>query len=146
MDEKFPSSYQWRRDSYSDRICDNLSEILLQYLSPEDKFRLQCVSKRFQKTIFIKNKLWRIVFNVPSVNRFVKVERMVKRLDDVQIKIGGHFDDIADEIVSSHNSFVDRTFSNRGGIKMNYSAHYYNEMLGHMTDNFGSKLVSLTTS
>ena len=39
-------------DSFSDRFCDDLSEVILQYLSLEDKLRLQCVSKQFQRTVF----------------------------------------------------------------------------------------------
>ena len=40
--------------SFDDRICDDLSEDVLKYLSFTDKIRLQCVSKRFAKTIFVK--------------------------------------------------------------------------------------------
>ena len=43
-----------RRDSFSDRVCDDLSEVLLKYLSLEDKLKLECVSKQFQRTIFQK--------------------------------------------------------------------------------------------
>ena len=42
----------YRRDSFSDRVCDDLCEDIFQYLSLEDKLRLQCVSKQFQRTIF----------------------------------------------------------------------------------------------
>jgi hypothetical protein len=45
----------YRRDSFSDRICDDLSEVILQYLSLEGKVRLECVSKQFQRTIFIRH-------------------------------------------------------------------------------------------
>ena len=47
------------RHSFSDRFCDDLCEDILQYLSLEDKIRLQCVSthtvwtsKQFQRTVF----------------------------------------------------------------------------------------------
>ena len=40
------------RDSFSDRVCDDLSEVILQYLSLEDKLRLECVSKQFRRTVF----------------------------------------------------------------------------------------------
>ena len=42
----------YRRDSFDDRFCDDLCEEILQYLSLEDKLRLQCVSKQFQRTVF----------------------------------------------------------------------------------------------
>ena len=42
----------YKRDSFDDRFCDDLSEVILQYLSLEDKLRLECVSKQFQRTVF----------------------------------------------------------------------------------------------
>ena len=42
----------YRRDSFDDRFCDDLSEVLLQFLSFEDKLRFECVSKQFQRTVF----------------------------------------------------------------------------------------------
>ena len=42
----------YRRDSFDDRFCDDLCEDVLQYLSLEDKLRLECVSKQFQRTVF----------------------------------------------------------------------------------------------
>ena len=44
----------YRRDSFDDRFCDDLSEVLLQFLPLNDKLRLECVSKQFQRTVFIK--------------------------------------------------------------------------------------------
>ena len=41
-------------DSFEDRFCDDLCEDILQYLSLEDKLRLECVSKQFQRTVFVK--------------------------------------------------------------------------------------------
>lgn len=46
-----------KRDQYNSRICDDLSEILLQYLSLQDKARLQCVCRQFQRTIFRKHQI-----------------------------------------------------------------------------------------
>src|SRR4051812_28829607 len=40
-----------QRDSFK-RICDDASEVVLQYLGIKDKLRFECVSKQFQKTIF----------------------------------------------------------------------------------------------
>jgi hypothetical protein len=37
-----------KRDSFSGRICDDLCEVLLSYLSFEDKIRFECISKQFQ--------------------------------------------------------------------------------------------------
>ena len=41
-----------KRQSFSDRICDDLSEVLLKYLPLEDKLRFRSVSKQFQRTVF----------------------------------------------------------------------------------------------
>ena len=43
-----------KNDSFDDRFCDDLCEDILQYLSLEDKLRLECVSKQFQRTVFRK--------------------------------------------------------------------------------------------
>jgi hypothetical protein len=44
-----------KRQSFDVRVCDDLSEELLQYLTIEDKLRLECVSKQFQRTVFTKH-------------------------------------------------------------------------------------------
>ena len=43
-----------RRDSFDNRICDDLSEVILKYLSIEDKLRMESVSKQFRRTVFCK--------------------------------------------------------------------------------------------
>ena len=43
------------RQSFSDRICDDLCEEILQYLSLEDKLKLEGVSKQFQRTVLKKH-------------------------------------------------------------------------------------------
>ena len=43
-----------RSDSFDDRICDDLSEVILQYLPLKDKIRLECVSKQFHRSVFQK--------------------------------------------------------------------------------------------
>ena len=43
---------EYSRDSFSHRICDDLCEVILQYLSLEDKIRFECVSHQFQRTVF----------------------------------------------------------------------------------------------
>jgi hypothetical protein len=54
MSNKKLKSNDLKRDSFSDRICDDLFEVLLKYLSFEDKIRFECVSKQFQRLIFNK--------------------------------------------------------------------------------------------
>ena len=42
-----------KRQSFDERICDDLSEVILKYLSLKDALRLECVSKQFQRTVFV---------------------------------------------------------------------------------------------
>ena len=58
------------RQSFDERVCDDLSEVILQYLSLEDKLRLECVSKQFQRTIFQK-----------------QFELKIRRLYEIEIEI-----------------------------------------------------------
>ena len=44
---------QWSADSF-DRFGDDLCEVLLSYLSFEDKIRLQCVDKQWNRLVFNK--------------------------------------------------------------------------------------------
>ena len=46
------SDDNFRRDSFEDRVCDDLCEVLLQFLPFEDKFKFECVSKQFQRNVF----------------------------------------------------------------------------------------------
>ncbi len=43
-----------KRESFSDRICDDLCEVLFSYLLFEDKIRFECLSKQFQRYVYIK--------------------------------------------------------------------------------------------
>src|ERR1700761_7936241 len=43
-----------KRQSFSERICDDLSQLILKYLSLKDKLKLECVSKQFQRTVYQK--------------------------------------------------------------------------------------------
>ena len=42
----------YRIDSFEDRVCDDLCEVLLQFLPLKVKFKFECVSKQFQRTVF----------------------------------------------------------------------------------------------
>ena len=52
----------YRRDSFDDRFCDDFCEDILQYLSLEDKFRLELVSKQFQRIVFQRQYELYIIF------------------------------------------------------------------------------------
>jgi hypothetical protein len=59
-----------KRQSFDYRICDDLCEVLLSYLSFEDKIRFECVSKQFQRCVYNKQNAICIGFSgKDSLNR-----------------------------------------------------------------------------
>jgi len=50
-----------KRDSFSDRICDDLCEIIVSYLSFEEKVLFECVSKQFQRCVYTKQKILEVI-------------------------------------------------------------------------------------
>ena len=70
------SNVSQNRQSFSDRICDDLCEEILQYLSLEDKLKLEGVSKQFQRTVLKKHyKL--TIENDDYIEKNVKVEYLM---------------------------------------------------------------------
>ena len=53
-DNKSNKELYLRRDSFSDRFCDDLCSVIVSYLSFEDKIRFECVSHQFQRYLFVK--------------------------------------------------------------------------------------------
>ena len=79
-----------RRKSFDYRVCDHLSQVLLQFLQIEDKFRFESVSKQFQRTVFQRHEelclnntiLTRIRSNEEdSVTRF---ETLLQKLPNIK--------------------------------------------------------------
>ena len=64
-----------RRDSFSGRFCDELSEVLLSYLSFEDKIRFECVLHQFQRLLF--NKQYVLVINDLRLERNNKLQKLL---------------------------------------------------------------------
>ena len=88
------SNVSQNRQSFSDRICDDLCEDILQYLLFEDKLRLECVSKQFQRNalLFLKkhNELtietdyWSRQLNMPS-NEYLYVKNKYIDLKSLEV-------------------------------------------------------------
>ena len=57
--ESMATKDDYRRNSFGDRFSDDLTEEILQYMVFADKIRLQCVSKRFARTVF--NRQYRLI-------------------------------------------------------------------------------------
>ncbi len=65
------------RQSFSYRICDDLCEVLLKYLSFEDKIKFECVSKQFQRCVYCKQN----VFDIDSILDHLIVKRFDNRYE-----------------------------------------------------------------
>ena len=65
------------RDSFDDRFCDDLSEVLLQYLSLEDRLRRECVSKQFQRTVF--QNVFHLLLDEKHVSLTEKLDKLSKK-------------------------------------------------------------------
>ena len=55
-----------KRSQLFERVCDDLCEELLKYLPIKDAFRLELVSKQFQRNIFLQQKVLYIAQNISS--------------------------------------------------------------------------------
>ena len=86
------SNVSQNRQSFSDRICDDLCEEILQYLSLEDKLKLEGVSKQFQRTVLKKhNELtietlnWMDNRTVKEEFKYLFIENMFINLNSLEI-------------------------------------------------------------
>ncbi|CAG2116020.1 unnamed protein product, partial [Medioppia subpectinata] len=71
-----------RQQNSMDRFGDNLCALLLSYLSLEDRFRLECVSKQFQRTVFLN--VMSIHINEEFVNKLIENNTIdTKYLDNI---------------------------------------------------------------
>ena len=71
--------------SFSDRICDDLCEEILQYLSLEDKLKLEGVSKQFQTTVLKKHNELTIETSVKEQNKYLCIEKMPITLNLLEV-------------------------------------------------------------
>ena len=62
-------------DSFDERFCDDLSEVILQYLPLKDKLRLEGVSKQFQRTVFQRHYDLFINTNGPKDHKYYLVRK-----------------------------------------------------------------------
>ena len=88
----------YRRDSFDDRFCDDLSEVILQYLPLKYKLRLEGVSKQFQRTVF--NKLYELDLDATPIRVIQILDTLAKksqRLDCLQkVKIFTYYSSALD--------------------------------------------------
>ena len=137
-----------RRDSFSDRVCDDLSEVLLQYLSLEDKLKLECVSKQFQRTIFQRHYVFdeRFLYfsgfsSHPSLDRkrrFEKFSSILKKCPNIRI-----IDLYDKQLFESNLQIISNNLSHSPEIHLHFNAlsdDISNELFTTFVEKFGSKL------
>ena len=90
----------YRRNSFSDRFCDDLCEDILQYLSLEDKHRLECVSKQFQRTVFKRQ--YELFINM----RGPEAHKLYLNYKDLKVKSYQNYYYIEDRSLDSFKSFL----------------------------------------
>ena len=66
-----------RRQSFSERICDDLSEVILKYLSFDDKLRLRCVSRQFKRTVLQRHHC------LSDFDHFLEESERMKKLENI---------------------------------------------------------------
>jgi len=143
------------RDSFSHRICDDLCEVLLSYLSFEDKIRFVCFLKQWKKLIFNKQ----FIIEVTQRSRGDKIYGLSKLL-----KVH-HLDMFAFESLLKKCHFINQimfnkidyiSFQNRGQVLQSITKYSNNlkkisiDFIGISEDiikrfgiKFGPKLITI---
>ena len=83
----FPKSVSKNSYSFDVRFCDDLCEDILQFLPLKDKLRLECVSKQFQRTVFVKQYSLSLPreSNLKLKSNYLKsIETVLKKCPNVQ--------------------------------------------------------------
>ena len=111
-DNKSCNELSLRRDSVSDRFCDDLCSVIVSYLSFEDKILFECVSHQFQRLLFNKQYVLEVIYwkTKNSLNQFLNQKKgkrsVVKKID---LK--------AFESVLKKCKFINKIVFNINGIK-----------------------------
>jgi hypothetical protein len=147
-----------KRDSFSGRICDDLCEVLLSYLSFADKIRFECVSKQFQRLIFNKQYIIEInqigVTNKNTLNTllikeknysfnykaFESVLKKCKFINNIIIKLSPF-----KELINTEEVFnlIIKNCNNLKSIEFNFNK-ISDELIEKFGKKLGQKLVEIT--
>ena len=140
------------RDSFDERICDDLSEVILQFLPLKDKLRLECVSKQFSRTVFIKQReidskselFLNNDFSLKSVVKQLKIfELIVKKFQNInKIEFSSRFLKF-DENTDHYNEAIDILIKNCNNLT-HFDVYFNwisNENQKLFLNKFGSKII-----
>jgi hypothetical protein len=144
-----------KRQSFSERICDDLCQVLIKYLSFEDKIRFECVSKQFQRLIFNKQYCIEIIEINPYLAQNRNCDRKENTLNAL-IKKRNQFNYKAFESVLKKCKFINNIIINYRNDYLNTKevlksivknctnlksiAFNFNRISDHLIENFGRKL------
>ena len=139
-----------RSDSYFDRVCDDLSEVILQFLSFEDKFRLECVSKQFQRTVFNRH----YDLNIRKIERLLEdrdsdlrnFETILKKLPNIRYFVDNNYPIFlsSHKLNDSELELIMKYSKNLVSFHWDLSEISENKM-NLFLEKFGSKLKSFST-
>ena len=142
-------SDQPMKDSYDDRVCDDLSQIILQFLDLKDKIKLECVSKRFQRTIYHKHSKLKIdpIMTHGFRHFYVSMETLVKKLPnitaiDIKWSNVSTYNWSQSGFVGELNRTLEMVVNNCSGLRRLATNVNLDERIADLiTQRFGTKLV-----
>ena len=74
------------RDSFDERVCNDLCEVILQFLPLKAKLKLECVSKQFQRSIILTQKVLQMNFETNyQLDQFARLFQKFARINDIDI-------------------------------------------------------------
>ena len=136
--KKIKVDHNSRRDSFGVRVCHDLSEILLQFLPIQDKLRLECVSKQFQRTVFTRHHYLIIEEIAEKLINCLNVTKLLKKFSNIRsLTTKTNINDIIESIIQNCNQLKE--------IKCNLS-QISDQMRDTFAEKFGQQLVSISAT
>ena len=128
----------YKRDSFDHRVCDDLCQFILQYLTPKQKLKLECVSKQFQRTAFLSQRSLELNFNVfRNTEKLIQLIKKFPKLNQIIIKsifkIPLEFFEV---IIENCNNLTHIQFT---------ISEIEKNVLDKLADRFGNQLISISS-
>ena len=136
-----------RRQSFSDRVCDDLCEVILQFLPLKDKLKLECVSKQFQRTALVSQRSMDLdILRISAEN----VEKLLKKLPNLKKILWFKFENTYqfEKIKLNSNDFIElimKYCNNLTEFELTSNLLNKNDFEEKFFDKFGHKLITLGT-
>ena len=133
------------RQSFDDRVCDDLCDIILLHLPLEAKLKLECVSKQFQRSILLSKLDYKTITQKKFTQRREKLEKLFKKFpyfSEINLGKGEHntpehlSDELIEMIIKNCNHLTHILIRNEVSIGMYAQRKLFKR--------FGQQLISLT--